>query len=74
MPEDTPQLYQSFRPGHWYIGDPAIILDTIMNQVEAEQAKQITMLYLDSVAAGLEANLKFIQGVRSVVAGAAARR
>jgi hypothetical protein len=45
-----------------------------MREVEGEQAKQINTLYLDSVAATLEAQLKFVQGVRSVIAGTKAGR
>jgi hypothetical protein len=38
--------------------------------VEAGQRQQITALYLDSVTASLEANLKFVQGLRSVLTSA----
>jgi len=58
-----------FRIPNWHIGDPPIILEAILAQVEGEQAKQVTALYLDSVSASLEANLKFVRGVRSLVAG-----
>jgi len=54
----------------WHIGDPAVLLESILGQVESEQKKQIVGHYLDSVQATLEANLKFVQGMRSVVAGA----
>jgi hypothetical protein len=55
----------------WRVGDPFVILEALLSQVENNQAKQITAMYLDSVAATLEANLKFVQGVRSVIASAA---
>jgi hypothetical protein len=74
MVEESSQINPSLRLPRWWIGDPFVVLETILNQVEGEQAKQITSLYLDSVTATLEANLKFVQGVRSVVAGAAARK
>jgi hypothetical protein len=54
----------------WRVGDPAVLLESILGQVEAGQRQQVTALYLDSVTATLEANLKFVQGLRSVVAGA----
>ena len=54
----------------WHIGDPAVMLESILGQVESEQRKQVIGLYLDSVTATLEANLKFVQGVRSAVGGA----
>jgi hypothetical protein len=49
--------------------DPAAILEIILNQVEGEQAKHITTMYLDSLSATLHANLKFLQGARAVLAG-----
>ena len=60
-----------FRPHH--IGDPAVLLDTILREVEGEQAKQVLTHYLDAVSAALDANQKFVQGVRSVIAGGAKR-
>jgi hypothetical protein len=67
-------IHETFRIPGWRIGDPPILLEAILSQVEGEQAKQVTALYLDSVAATLEVNLKFVQGLRSVVAGGAAKR
>jgi hypothetical protein len=63
------QLHQAFSWRPWHVGDPAVLLENILGQVEAEQRKQIMGHYLDAVAATLEANLKFVQGVRSVVGG-----
>lgn len=71
MPEG--QLHQAFRWGPWHIGDPAVLLEAILGHVEAEQRKQIMGHYLDALTASLEANLKFVQGVRSVVASAKGR-
>jgi hypothetical protein len=74
MPEESSQINPLLHLPRWWIGDPFVVLESILNQVEGEQRKQIATLYLDSVTATLDANLKFVQGVRSVVAGAAARR
>lgn len=63
----------AWRPNRW-IGDPPILLDLILEQVEAEQAKQAVMMFLDAAVATQEANLRFVQGVRSLVAGGAAKR
>jgi hypothetical protein len=63
------QLNPAFRWVPWHIGDPAVWLESILGQVEAGQRHQIMTLYLDSMAANLEANLKLVQGIRSVVAG-----
>jgi hypothetical protein len=68
--EPSHQLNPAFRWVPWHIGDPAVWLETVLGQVEARQRAQIMTLYLDSVAAGLEANLKLVQGIRSIVAGA----
>jgi hypothetical protein len=67
MPE---QLNPAFRWIPWHIGDPAVLLESILGNVEAGQRNQITTLYLDAITASLEANLKFVQGMRSVVASA----
>ncbi len=72
MAEES-KLNSLFRLPHWPIGDPFVVLESLLDQVENEQSKQITALYLDSVSATLEANLRFVQGVRSVIAGNQAR-
>ena len=51
------------------IGDPPQILEAILAQVEGQQQKQVIGLLLDSLAATLQANLKFVQGVRSIIGG-----
>jgi hypothetical protein len=70
MPEEINPL---LRIQPWRVGDPFVILETLLSQVETQQAKQITTMYLDSVVATLEANLKFVQGVRSVIASATSK-
>lgn len=51
------------------IGDPPQLLESILAQVEEQQQKQVMGLFLDSLAASLQANLKFVQGVRSIIGG-----
>lgn len=63
-------LNPTFRWAPWRIGDPAVLLEAVLGEVEAGQRQQVTALYLDSVTASLEANLKFVQGLRSILAGA----
>ncbi|HEY1995273.1 MAG TPA: hypothetical protein VGG81_12775 [Edaphobacter sp.] len=71
MADNTSQeLNPLFRWRPWHIGDPAVLLESILGQVEAGQRQQITALYLDSVTSSLEANLKFVQGLRSVLTSA----
>jgi hypothetical protein len=65
MTEESSKINPALRLPHWWIGDPFVVLESILNQVEGEQAKQITALYLDSVTATLEANLKFVRGADS---------
>ena len=69
MADDIKTLHPTLRGPWWHIGDPAVLLDSLIGQVEGQQQKQIMGLYLDTMAATLEANLKFVQGVRSVVTG-----
>jgi hypothetical protein len=53
------------------IGDPPIILEFI-NQGQNEQTKQrMNSLYLDAVAEALQAQLKFVQGLRSILSSSA---
>jgi len=66
---DDKTLHPALRGPWWHIGDPAVLLDTLLEQVEGQQRKQILGMYLDTVAATLAANLKFVQGVQSIVAG-----
>jgi hypothetical protein len=68
MPEE--QLRGLFRWGPIHpIGDPPMLLESILQQVEVQQQKQIIGLYLESITATIEANLKFMQGLRSIVSG-----
>lgn len=51
-----------------HVGDPPVLLEAILARVSEEQARLIMGHYLDAVTATMEANLKFVQGVRAVVA------
>jgi hypothetical protein len=61
------RIEQLLRFRWWHVGDPPILLDSILSHVEKEKQKQILTYFLDSVVASHEANLKFLQNVRSVV-------
>jgi hypothetical protein len=65
--ERSAQLSQILRGGWWNHGDPPILLDSILGQVEEEQQKQIMAMYLDHVAATLQAKMTLVQGIRSVM-------
>jgi len=69
MSEDAQSLNPLFRMTPHRVGDPAVLLDAILQNVEAPQKQQVIGLYLDSVSATLEANLKLVQGIRAIVAG-----
>lgn len=56
-----------FRP--IWVGDPAVILESILQAVEGTQQQQAIGLYLEAVSGTLQANLTFVQGLRSLVAG-----
>jgi hypothetical protein len=66
---DEHLLHQLFRWGGPVprVGDPAVLLESILSHVEAEQQKQVISYYLDSVTATLQANMKFVEGIRSVM-------
>jgi hypothetical protein len=61
------QLHQSLRFRPWPIGDPWVLVETVLQEVEAGQHRQVIGLYLESVAATLQANLKLVEGVRQIV-------
>ena len=60
-----------WRPNPGWIGDPAVVLDAVLSQVDTDQAKQVMMHYLDAATATQEANLRFLRGVRSAIASGA---
>ena len=54
--------------------DPTVVLETVLKQVDDKQSKLLaTAMYLEFVTATLQANLKFIQGMRSALAGKAVK-
>lgn len=58
----------SLRP--WPPGDPWVLVEAILNEVEQPQQKQQVMgLALEAAAAHLQANVNLINGLRQVVAG-----
>lgn len=67
-------LHESLRFRPWPPGDPWVLVETILHEVEGEdKQRQILNLTLESVAATLEANLKLVNGLRQVVGGQQAR-
>jgi hypothetical protein len=52
-----------------YQPDPAVLLEAVLREVDSEDQKRIAGLYFDAVAATLQANLKFVQGVQAIVTG-----
>ena len=55
-----------------HIGDPPIILEFI-NDLPDEAKQSATSLYLGAVAEGLQAHLKLVQGLRSIISSSANR-
>jgi len=58
-----------FRP--WPPGDPWVLVDTVLREVEGPQQKLVLGLVLESVSATLQANLKLVDGLRQLVTGGA---
>jgi hypothetical protein len=59
---------------HWgprppYNPDPAVLLEAVLREVDSENQKKIAGLYFEAVAASLQANLRFVQGLQAIVAG-----
>lgn len=72
MPDEKlpPELHQSLRFHPWPIGDYFVLVDSVLRELEGNQQRQIVGLYLESVAATLQANLKLVEGIRGIVATA----
>ena len=68
------QLHEALRFRPWPPGDPWVLVEAVLREVENEQQqKQVIGLALESVAATLQANLKLVEGLRQIVGGKAAR-
>ncbi len=61
------EINAAFRLPHIHVGDPAILLEQILQQVEAPQRAQVTNLVLDHMTAVLQAQLKLVEGIRAAV-------
>lgn len=62
-------------PGsHWPHGDPFVLLDAVLRESESlPQRQQALALYLDTMAAHHQTNLKYIEGLRNIISGPAKR-
>ena len=75
MPDEKiPQLHESLRFHPWPIGDYFVLVDSVLKELEGSQQKQIVGMYLESVAATLQANLKLVEGIRGIVASGKGQR
>jgi hypothetical protein len=62
------QLNEALRFRPWPPGDPWVLVEAVLREVEGEQQqKKVIGLALDAVAATLQANLKLVEGLRQVV-------
>jgi len=61
------QLNELFRFRPWPPGDPWVLVETVLREVEGPQQKQVLGLALESVAATLQTNLKLVEGLRQIV-------
>jgi hypothetical protein len=66
------QLHEALRFRPWPPGDPWVLVEAVLREVEGEQQqKQVIGLALESVAATLQANLRLVEGLRQIVGGKA---
>jgi hypothetical protein len=54
-----------FRP--WPPGDPWVLVEAVLREVDPVQKKQVMGAALESVSATLQANLKLVDGLRQIV-------
>jgi hypothetical protein len=67
------QLNELFRFRPWPPGDPWVLVETVLREVEGPQQKQVLGLALESVAATLQTNLKLVEGLRQIVGASRAK-
>jgi hypothetical protein len=65
------QLNEALRFRPWPPGDPWVLVEAVLREVDPPQQKQVVGLALESVAATLQANLKLVEGLRQIVGGRA---
>jgi hypothetical protein len=63
------QLNEALRFRPWPPGDPWVLVDQVLREVEGPQQRLVLGLALESVAATLQVNLKLVQGLQQIVAG-----
>jgi hypothetical protein len=67
------QLHEALRFRPWPPGDPWVLVEAVLREVDGPQQKQVMGLALESVAATPQANLKLVDGLRQIVGGARAK-
>jgi hypothetical protein len=68
MPNEPPAgLHPSLVARPFPGGDPFVLLDVILHNANESNRSQIVGLYLESVAATLQANLKLVEGIRKLL-------
>ena len=70
--QSQPQLNDLLRFRPWPPGDPFVLLEAVLRDVDPAQQRQAMGLALDTLHATLQANLKMVEGLRQMV-GAQAR-
>ena len=65
------QLNEALRFRPWPPGDPWVLVEAVLREVDPPQQKLVVGLALESVAATLQANLKLVEGLRQMVGGRA---
>ena len=68
MAEQIKEIFNWGRFGPPIHPDPALLLEAVLGEIDSRTQKQIAGLYFEAVAATLQANLKFVQGVQAVLA------
>ena len=76
MPDEKhpQQIHESLRFRPWPIGDYFVLMEPVMQELGEAQQRQAIGLYLQSVAASLQANLTFVEGLRGIIGGGQAKK
>lgn len=65
MPDEQLNELLRFRP--WPPGDPWVLVEAVIREVDPAQKRLVMSAALESVSATLQANLKLVDGLRQIV-------
>ncbi len=63
------QLHEALRFRPWPPGDPWVLVEAVLNEIDPAAQKQVMVAALDAAHTTLQANLKLVDNLRQIVGG-----